>query len=67
LKSIRRIKGFLLSDKSREFENGYKCFWFVDSLNEEVFKEDEIVSLQEYKRILKTEEREDKINKILNL
>lgn len=49
-------------------EDGYKCLWFVEnSLKERVFKEDEIVSLYEYKRILKTEEREDKINKILNL
>lgn len=51
-----------------KLEDGYKCLWFVEnSLKERVFKEDEIVSLYEYKRILKTEEREDKINKILNL
>jgi len=48
-------------------EEGYKCLWFVEnSLNERVFKEDEIVTLNDYKRILKTEEREDKINQILN-
>ena len=46
--------------------DGYKCLWFVEnSLNEKIFKEDEIVTLNEYKRFLKTEEREDKINQIL--
>jgi hypothetical protein len=50
------------------FEDGYKCIWFVENyLNESVFKEEEIVTLYEYRRILKTEEREDKINKILDL
>jgi len=44
----------------------YKCLWFVESsCNESVFKEDEIVTLTEYKRFLKTEEREDKINQLL--
>ncbi len=44
----------------------YKCLWFVDSsLNESVFKEEEIVSIPEWKRLLKTEEREDKINQLL--
>lgn len=46
--------------------DGYKCLWFVESkLNEKVFKADEIVTINEYKRLLKTEEREDKINQIL--
>ena len=50
------------------YDNFYKCIWFVDSkLNESEFREEEIVTLQEYKRILKTEEREDKINQILNI
>lgn len=44
----------------------YKCLWFNErGMNESEFKEEEIVTLQEYKRLLKTEEREDKINKIL--
>ncbi len=44
----------------------YKCLLFVESsCNESVFKEDEIVTLTEYKRFLKTEEREDKINQLL--
>ena len=50
-----------------KIEDGvYKCLWFVESsMNESVFKEEEIVSLNEYKRYLKTEEREDKINQLL--
>jgi uncharacterized protein YodC (DUF2158 family) len=44
----------------------YKCLWFVEStMNESVFKEEEIVTLNEYKRFLKTEERVDKINQLL--
>jgi uncharacterized protein YodC (DUF2158 family) len=44
----------------------YKCLWFVESsCNESVFKEDEIVTITEWKRLLKTEEREDKINQLL--
>ena len=47
-------------------EGVYKCLWFVESsLNESEFKEEEIVTLNEYKRFLKTEEREDKINQLL--
>ena len=47
--------------------DSYKCLWFVESsMNESEFKEEEIVSLKEYKRFLKTEEREDKINQLLN-
>jgi uncharacterized protein YodC (DUF2158 family) len=48
-------------------EGVYKCLWFVEStMNESEFKEEEIVTLNEYKRFLKTEEREDKINQLLN-
>lgn len=44
----------------------YKCLWFVESqMNESDFKEHEIVSINEYRRLLKTEEREDKINQLL--
>jgi uncharacterized protein YodC (DUF2158 family) len=46
--------------------NGYQCYWFIESsLHESDFVEDDIVSLQEYKRYLKIEEREDKINQLL--
>ena len=48
--------------------DSYKCLWFNErGMNESEFKEEEIVTLQEYKRLLKTEEREDKINQLLNL
>jgi uncharacterized protein YodC (DUF2158 family) len=44
----------------------YKCLWFVESsYKESVFNEDEIVTIPEWKRLLKTEEREDKINQLL--
>ena len=46
--------------------DNYKCLWFVESsMNESVFKEEEIVTLNEYNRYLKKEEREDKINQLL--
>jgi uncharacterized protein YodC (DUF2158 family) len=50
-----------------KIEDGiYKCMWFVESrMSEATFKEEEIVTLQEYKRFLKTEEREEKINQLL--
>ena len=52
---------------SEELTNGYKCLWFVENnINEKVFTEEEIVTLNDYKRLLKTEEREDKINQILS-
>ncbi len=44
----------------------YKSLWFVEnSMKESVFNEEELVTLNEYKRFLKTEEREDKINQLL--
>ena len=43
----------------------YKCFWFVESgSNESIFNEDDIVTLDEYKRYLKVEERHDKITQL---
>lgn len=52
---------------SDRVDEGYRCIWFVEnSLNEKVFKEEDIVTIQEYKRLLKTEEREDKINQLLS-
>jgi uncharacterized protein YodC (DUF2158 family) len=48
-------------------QSNYKCYWFVESkLYEEVFNEEDIVTLNEYKRFLLIEEREDKLNKILS-
>ena len=44
----------------------YKCYWFIENkLFEELFQEDKLVTLDEYKSILKVEERDDKINQIL--
>ena len=50
-----------------KIEDGvYRCLWFVEStMNESIFKEEEIVTLNEYKHLLMTEEREDKINQLL--
>jgi uncharacterized protein YodC (DUF2158 family) len=49
-------------------DNGvYKCLWFVESkMSESFFKEEEIVTLEEYKNYLKIEERDDKLGKLLN-
>lgn len=48
-------------------ESKYKCMWFVGSLvNESIFNEDDIVTLDDYKRYLRIEERDDKINKLLS-
>jgi uncharacterized protein YodC (DUF2158 family) len=49
-----------------KIEDGiYKCMWFVESrMSEATFKEEDLVTLNEYKRLLKTEEREDKINQL---
>lgn len=45
----------------------YKCIWFLEShLYQFDFKEDEIITLHDYKKLLKTEERDDKINQILD-
>lgn len=46
--------------------DGYKCLWFVEnSYHESKFQEHEILTILEWKRSLKTEEREDKINQML--
>jgi uncharacterized protein YodC (DUF2158 family) len=45
----------------------YKCFWFDDKkLHNQIFKESQIVSLNEYRNILKIEERNSKIKDIIN-
>jgi len=45
----------------------YECYWFIESsLKREIFFEKDIVTIEEYKRYLKIEERDDKLNKILN-
>lgn len=50
-----------------KINDSYKCLWFVEStMNESVFKEEEIVTLEEYKRYLRIEERDDKLNQLLS-
>jgi uncharacterized protein YodC (DUF2158 family) len=53
-----------------EYEFGkdhYKCYWFVESkLNEFIFEESDLLTLEEYKLVLKSEERSDKLNKLLS-
>jgi uncharacterized protein YodC (DUF2158 family) len=47
--------------------NLFKCFWFVESkLNEGYFTAEDIVTLEDYKRFLKIEERDDKLRKLFN-
>ena len=44
----------------------YKCLWFVEnSYHESKFQEHEILTITDWKRSLKNEEREDKINQML--
>jgi uncharacterized protein YodC (DUF2158 family) len=63
---IKTTGGNKMTISDKVSDGVYKCLWFVESsCNESVFKEDEIVTLNEYKRFLKTEEREDKINQLL--
>lgn len=63
---IKTTGGNRMTISDRISEGVYKCLWFVESsLKESVFKEDEIVTLPEWRRLLKTEEREDKINQLL--
>lgn len=66
---IKRTGGNKMNILHHYENNGeffYKCYWFLGSiLTEEIFSESEIVNLLEYGYILKTEERDDKINKIL--
>lgn len=45
----------------------YECIWASDKMYKDIFSEDEIVSLEEYKnKYIKIEAREDKINRVLN-
>jgi uncharacterized protein YodC (DUF2158 family) len=47
--------------------DSYECIWASDKMYKDIFSENEIVSLEEYKdKYIKTEAREDKINQILN-
>lgn len=65
---IKTTGGNKMTVFDRISEGVYKCIWFVEnSCNESIFNENEIVTLPEWKSILKKEEREDKINQLLRL
>lgn len=62
---IKNTGGNKMTISDKISDGIYKCLWFVESsLKEDIFCEEDIVTLSEYKRILKTEEREDKINQL---
>jgi len=65
---IKKTGGNKMTVFDKISDGVYKCIWFVEnSCNESIFSEDEIVTLLEWKSILKKEEREDKINQLLRL
>lgn len=65
---IKKTGGNKMTVFDKISDGVYKCIWFVEnSYNESIFSEDEIVTLLEWKSILKKEEREDKINQLLRL
>lgn len=60
---IKTTGGNKMSVFSKISEGIYKCIWCIDDkVREDVFNEDEIITLNEYKTL---EERELKINQIL--
>ena len=64
---IKTTGGNKMTISDKIADGVYKCLWFVESsLNESIFKEEEIVTLNEYKRYLRVEERDDKLNQLLN-
>ena len=63
---IKTTGGNKMTISDKVSDGVYKCLWFVESsYKESVFKEEEIVTIPEWKRLIKTEEREDKINQLL--
>jgi len=42
-----------------------ECIWVTDKVNQDTFEENELLPLDEYKKSLKIEERDDKIGKLL--
>ncbi len=62
---IKKTGGDKMSIIEQMDDSSYKCIWCDDKLvREYVFNEEDIASLDDYKNILKIEEREDKINEI---
>lgn len=63
---IKTTGGNKMTISDKVSDGVYRCLWFVESsCKESVFKEEEIVTISEWKKLLKTEEREDKINQLL--
>jgi len=63
---IKTTGGNKMTIASKVGPDMFKCLWFVEnSLCEGVFHQKDLVTIPEWKRLLKTEEREDKINQLL--
>jgi uncharacterized protein YodC (DUF2158 family) len=43
----------------------HECIWVTDKVNQDTFSDDELLTMDEYKKSLKSDERDDKINKLL--
>ena len=64
---IKKTGGNKMTINSYESENKYGCLWFDDKkLYQDIFNENEITTIDSYRKTLKIEEREDKISTILN-
>jgi uncharacterized protein YodC (DUF2158 family) len=64
---IKRTGGNKMTITSIDVNENYECIWFDDKkLYNDLFHKNEIVTIPEYRKILKIIEREDKIAKILN-
>lgn len=64
---IKKTGGNKMTIDSYEPGNKYGCLWFDDKkLHHEIFNGDDIITIVEYKKYLKLEEREDKISTLLN-
>lgn len=62
---IKKTGGDKMSIINQLDNSNYKCIWCDDKLvREQIFNEEDITFLNDYKNFLKIEEREDKINKI---
>jgi uncharacterized protein YodC (DUF2158 family) len=45
---------------------GVECGWITESYHEQTFDEKELIPLNQYQSVLKTEKRDDLINQILS-
>lgn len=42
----------------------HECIWVTDKVNQDTFSDDELLTMEEYKKSLKSDERDDKINQL---